>query len=747
VTSTGRSEGIGTAERSARRILVIDSALLIVIVLAVHVTFLFKGGQGQFPLWSLMIAWLAAFVTIVAGVIARRVSDLTLRLLALTAVALYWMTLATFPAAVPAQGIERIPWTLSATGAAAAAALVAGGRTLAWATVIAGTTAGMVFRTLYGGLDLDGVVNDLQALLTGALICVIGGHMLAVGRGLDGEAAAAAASASRESAESGRLAARTKAATLVHDEVLATLVLASTDLPIPRERLAAQARAAVSTVTSLADGQAHEPVVLRAALAEEARLHCVSFSVRGESGPASGATFAETHEALIGAMRQALRNSIQHAPDAARSVVLIHTDSEIRVEISDNGPGFDPDRINDDRLGIRQSIIGRMNRLPGGSAEIDSAPGRGTVIRLRVAVAPEREIGLPDNRVSLRVGVTVLGYIYVITQAACALLSAIAVPGSWPLQLAMLATALGAAEILRAAPHRVPSLGRTAVVVSLAGGGLIAGVIASHALYGMAFSYGTMWFAVGAAFLLVSLALRGRSGVALAGTAVIVAVLVTAGVLGGAPAVQIVQVGVRPVVLVGLAVALLLVVDRMQRRITLLHREALVSAQKQSWTLAARSELTGRVAELARTVIPLLRRIGRGTEPTDAERSEYASCEGDLRDGLRAGSLARDPLRTVVAAARERGVDVLLLDDHDGFVDEAVMAPILAWMADAIGAAETRVVGRLLPAGRPAQASLTVDGTQTEFTGARVTAAQAQPLRPQPAGSGPARAETVSFPS
>jgi len=201
------------------------------------------------------------------------------------------------------------------------------------------------------------------------------------------------------------------------------------------------------------------------------------------------------------------------------------------------------------------------------------------------------------------------------------------------------------------------------------------------------------------------------------------------------------------VVLVGLAVALLLVVDRMQRRIALLHREALVSAQKQSWTLAARSELTGRVAELARTVIPLLRRIGRGTEPTDAERSEYASCEGDLRDGLRAGSLARDPLRTVVAAARERGVDVLLLDDHDGFVDEAVMAPILAWMADAIGAAETRVVGRLLPAGRPAQASLTVDGTQTEFTGARVTAAQAQPLRPQPAGSGPARAETVSFPS
>ena len=730
MTETGRT-GIGAGQRSARRILVVDSALLIVIVAAVHLSFVANGQLGEFPPWSLAIGWLAVAVTLLAGTVAHRVSDQVLRRLAFLAAAGYWMTIVTFPAAVPADGIDRIPWTLSASGAAAAAALVAGGRALGWATVITGAVAGLVYRAIYGGLDLDGVVNDMQALLTGAVICVIGGHILAVGRGLDREAAAAAAAAALESAEKGRLAARTKAAALVHDEVLATLALAASGLPLPRDRLAAQARDAVAAVTSLADDQAHEPAVLRVAVAAEARRHGASFTERGDSSSSSGATST----ALLGALKQALHNSSRHAPDAVRSVVLTHTDTEIRIEILDDGPGFDPTRIADDRLGIRQSIIGRMARLPGGSAEIESAPGSGTVVRLRWAVEPEREMTTSDGRVALRVGVVVVTVIYLVTQAACAVLAAIAVPGSWPLQLTQLATALVILEILRGSPQRVPTSSLTALVVLLACGGLVAGVVAAHVVYGMAFSYGTTWFAVAVAFIFVELALRGRIGVALAGAGVIVAVLVSVGVLAGAPADQIVRVSMRPVVLVGLAVALLIVVERMQRRIIVLHRETVASAEKQSWALAARSELTGRVAELARTALPLLHRISAGTAATDAERSEYASCEGDLRDGLRAGSLAREPLRSVVAAARERGVDVLLLDDNGGFVEDQIIDPILSWMAETVATSHTRAVGRLLPPGRQSQASLTVDGRHIEFTVTRVSAAQAQPLRAQPINS------------
>lgn len=720
--------GVHAGQRSARRILAVDAALLVVLVAGVQLTVVTNGSQDQLPSWYVLVGWIAPVVSLLTGIIARRVSDTALRVLAAVAVAGYWLSLVTFPAAVPAEGIERMPWTLTASGAAVAAALVAAGPALGWATATASITAGLVFRGLYGGLDLVGAVNDLQSLLTGAVVCVIGGHILAVGRGLDDEAAVAAASASLESAESGRLAARTTAATLVHDEVLATLALAASGLPIPRDRLAAQARGAVAAVTSLSDTQAHEPVALGAAVAEEARRHGASFTVLGDRGTASAA-FTTSRDALIGAMRQALRNSIQHAPDAARSVRLTHTGGAVLVEIIDDGPGFDPAGIAHDRLGIRQSIVGRMSRLPGGSAEIDSAPGRGTIVRLHWAVAAEREISMTDDRVSLRLGYIVISVIYVVTQGASALLASIAVPGTWPVQLAMLTTVLVAGFILRTSPHRVPSPVRTAVVVALTGSSMVVGVAASHLAYGITFTYGTMWVTVAAAFLFVALALQGRTGVAVAGAVLIVTVLAGAGLLAGAPAAQIVQLSVRPVVLVGLAVALIIVVVRMQRRIITLHREAVRSAEKQSWALAARSELTGRVAELARTALPLLRRIGAGTTPTDAERHEYASCEGELRDGLRAGSLAREPLRTAVAAARERGVDVLLLDDNGGFVDDGLIDPILAWMVETVATSRIRVVGRLLPPGRPAQASLTVDGRHTEFTVTRVTAAEAQPVR------------------
>ena len=47
------------------------------------------------------------------------------------------------------------------------------------------------------------------------------------------------------------------------------------------------------------------------------------------------------------------------------------------------GVGFDPDATPEDRLGVRRSIIDRMERH-GGRAEIRSAPGEGTEVRLHL---------------------------------------------------------------------------------------------------------------------------------------------------------------------------------------------------------------------------------------------------------------------------------------------------------------------------------------------------------------------------
>ncbi|MGV8880734.1 MAG: sensor histidine kinase [Rhodoglobus sp.] len=705
--------GIGQAERSGRQMLAIYSALLMVVVISVHLGFVARGEHSVYPEWAVRLSWFAASATLALGVGARWVSDRLLWAMALVAVAAYGATLVTFPVAVPDTGIDRIPWTLSSSSAAAAAALVVGGRGLAWITVCMGAIAGLGYRALYGGLDLSGVVNDLQALLTGTLICVIGGQILLVARGLDHATTAKSEAAARESALRGRLAARTRAAALVHDEVLSTLTLAASDLPVPRARLADQARSAAAMVSRLAEESVDEPVALRESLVELARQYGAVLVSHGALGPTPEQA---TCEALLGAARQALRNSLQHAPLARRELVLEQRDGVIIVQIRDDGPGFDPERVADDRLGIRQSIIGRMARVQGGRAVVESAPGRGTVIHLEIDTVTVTQ---PDPTVepdALRKGVNAVSIVFLLTQLVLAALATLTAPSTWPLQLGMLATAIAAGEILRRAQGRVPSRTSTTLVIVLAMAGLLVGTVAGRIVYDLPFSYGTMWFAGAFAFLFVALVIRLRIVTALIGAACAVAVLVVGGLASGSTALSIVPVTSRFVVVVALAAALMVAVQRMQRRITALHQDTVASVERASWTDGARSELTGRVAELARTVVPLLDRIAARGEITDAERREYARAEGELRDSLRAGALTREPLSSAVAAARGRGVDVLLLDDGDGEVDDLLVEPILNWMADGVATAQVRAVGRLLPRGRDAQVSLTIDGQQVEFT-------------------------------
>ena len=49
----------------------------------------------------------------------------------------------------------------------------------------------------------------------------------------------------------------------------------------------------------------------------------------------------------------------------------------LTIFVRDRGRGFDPDDLPEDRMGVRQSIIGRMQR-DGGSAMVRGAPGDGT---------------------------------------------------------------------------------------------------------------------------------------------------------------------------------------------------------------------------------------------------------------------------------------------------------------------------------------------------------------------------------
>jgi len=80
------------------------------------------------------------------------------------------------------------------------------------------------------------------------------------------------------------------------------------------------------------------------------------------------------HPSLVAAAREAMLNAARHAGGTV-SVYLESTPGSLDVFIRDRGPGLDLDSLPADRLGVRESIIGRMLRA-GGTATVKSTdPG------------------------------------------------------------------------------------------------------------------------------------------------------------------------------------------------------------------------------------------------------------------------------------------------------------------------------------------------------------------------------------
>jgi phage shock protein PspC (stress-responsive transcriptional regulator)/signal transduction histidine kinase len=88
-------------------------------------------------------------------------------------------------------------------------------------------------------------------------------------------------------------------------------------------------------------------------------------------------------EALVGAVREAAHNAARHAEVPEVSVYVEVESQRVTAYVRDRGKGFDVDAVEPGRVGVRESIIGRMARH-GGRAEVHSAPGEGTEVVLEV---------------------------------------------------------------------------------------------------------------------------------------------------------------------------------------------------------------------------------------------------------------------------------------------------------------------------------------------------------------------------
>jgi signal transduction histidine kinase len=83
------------------------------------------------------------------------------------------------------------------------------------------------------------------------------------------------------------------------------------------------------------------------------------------------------------AAREAALNAAKHSGSEAISVYAEIEPAKVTVFVRDRGKGFDMSAVREDRLGVKESIVGRMERH-GGKAFIRTAPGGGTEVRLEM---------------------------------------------------------------------------------------------------------------------------------------------------------------------------------------------------------------------------------------------------------------------------------------------------------------------------------------------------------------------------
>jgi signal transduction histidine kinase len=186
-----------------------------------------------------------------------------------------------------------------------------------------------------------------------------------------------------ERAERIRSQERAEVAAHLHDSVLQTLTLMQKRADNPREVATLARRQERELRSWLFDGRARRGTASLATALEDAAAEIEdAHGVPIEVVVVGDLELDERAAALVAATREALTNAAKFAGDAGPVAVYAEMqDGAAKVFVRDRGAGFAPERMPEDRRGVRESIVGRMERH-GGKATVRSSPGSGTEVEL-----------------------------------------------------------------------------------------------------------------------------------------------------------------------------------------------------------------------------------------------------------------------------------------------------------------------------------------------------------------------------
>ncbi len=91
-------------------------------------------------------------------------------------------------------------------------------------------------------------------------------------------------------------------------------------------------------------------------------------------------------------MREALTTAVRHSGCEHVKISLEIRGRELVGRVEDDGSGFDPDVAGEagPSRGVGQRSMRERAEMLGGSLRVDSAPGAGTKVKLRVPVGDHR---------------------------------------------------------------------------------------------------------------------------------------------------------------------------------------------------------------------------------------------------------------------------------------------------------------------------------------------------------------------
>ena len=190
---------------------------------------------------------------------------------------------------------------------------------------------------------------------------------------------------------------RRQGARLLHDTVLATLtLLAHSGVGVSPDALREQAADDARLLRQLRLGATPSPQSSGGYVLEgvqETVLGTTLESVKNRFGRmglevswhGTGQVLlpSDVLDAFLLALAECLENVRRHSGVTEAHVTITDDETTVRAMITDSGVGFVLDDVDSARLGLKESVVGRLQEV-GGRARLFSSPGAGTTVVLEV---------------------------------------------------------------------------------------------------------------------------------------------------------------------------------------------------------------------------------------------------------------------------------------------------------------------------------------------------------------------------